>query len=348
VALILTDTSGSWTAAAAPLASSASGNESVLESVNCLAATTCVAVGFFSSATADLGLLETFSGSWTAAQAPLPSNMNSFEQIEYLDQVSCYSATTCVAIGIYLNTSFNLNTVVLSLTGGSWSAASAPVPSGAASSGQETYPGGVACVSSTSCLVFDSYLDSSGNRQGSILTDTSGSWSASKLTLHSGAASSGQQVYAGALSCVSSASCVAVGAYFDSSGNEQGLLVTDTAGTWASAEATLPADAGSDPYAQLDGVSCSLAGCAAGAPTSTPLGTTKGCSSPRSAGPGRRARPRPHPGPPPIRARTRGRSRASPRAAARRLATTSTASTARTRWSKASPRAARWPPGRPR
>ena len=53
------------------------------------------------------------------------------------------------------------------------------------------------------------------------------------------------------VSCASAGNCAAVGNYFDSSGNYEGLLLTQTAGTWTAAEAPLPANAGSTPRSGL-------------------------------------------------------------------------------------------------
>src|SRR5256884_3269316 len=61
-------------------------------------------------------------------------------------------------------------------------------------------------------------------------------------------------------SCASAGNCGAVGGYNDGAGNVHGLLLTETAGTWAAGlEASLPANAGSNPDISLS-VSCASAG----------------------------------------------------------------------------------------
>src|SRR5260221_5286127 len=63
------------------------------------------------------------------------------------------------------------------------------------------------------------------------------------------------------VSCASAGNCTAVGLYFDSSGNQLGVLLTETAGTWATGtEAALPASAASNPVVFLASVSCASAG----------------------------------------------------------------------------------------
>src|SRR5437870_3441819 len=61
------------------------------------------------------------------------------------------------------------------------------------------------------------------------------------------------------VSCGSAGNCSAVGYYTDKSGNAQGLLLTETAGTWAPGlGATLPA--GGSSLTDLIPVSCASAG----------------------------------------------------------------------------------------
>ena len=65
------------------------------------------------------------------------------------------------------------------------------------------------------------------------------------------------------MSCASAGDCTAVGTYPDSSGHEQGLLLTETSGTWAAGvEAPLPANntRSSDSYFGVSSVSCASAG----------------------------------------------------------------------------------------
>src|SRR6202012_1255057 len=62
------------------------------------------------------------------------------------------------------------------------------------------------------------------------------------------------------VSCASAGNCTAVGSYFDPNGS-QGLLITETAGVWQmGVEASPPANADTNPDAQLSSVSCASAG----------------------------------------------------------------------------------------
>src|SRR5438270_12222808 len=55
-------------------------------------------------------------------------------------------------------------------------------------------------------------------------------------------------VFLNSVSCPLAGDCSAVGGYTDSAGHRQGLLLTETGGTWTrGVEATLPVNAGSNP-----------------------------------------------------------------------------------------------------
>src|SRR5437660_10955320 len=71
-------------------------------------------------------------------------------------------------------------------------------------------------------------------------------------------AGSDPHVFLYSASCASAGNCGAVGGYNDGAGNVHGLLLTETAGTWAAGvEASLPANAGSNPEFYLAVVSVS-------------------------------------------------------------------------------------------
>jgi hypothetical protein len=67
------------------------------------------------------------------------------------------------------------------------------------------------------------------------------------------------------VACAAPGNCTAVGYYFDTSGNEQGLPLSETTGTCgAGITAPLPANAGADRLAEVHMVSCpSTESCAA-------------------------------------------------------------------------------------
>jgi hypothetical protein len=126
----------------------------------------------------------------------------------------------------------------------------------------------VSCASAGNCTAVGTYNDSSRGVRGLLLTETGGTWAPGvepPLPANAGAGQgSGVHPVSGvsAVSCPSAGDCTAVGDYTDSSGNQQGLLLTETGGTWATGvEASLPPNAYTSPtYADLTSVSCSSPG----------------------------------------------------------------------------------------
>ncbi len=275
--LLLTETSGRWaTAVKAPLPANADTNPEVsLDSVSCASARNCTAVGYYFSSGQDQedGLLLTeTSGRWaTGVEAPLPANANKHADVS-LGSVSCASAGNCTAVGSYDVSSGYSQGLLLTETSGTWAAGvEAPLPATADTIAGNGEVDSVSCASAGNCTAVGSYPDSSGYSQGLLLTETSGTWAAGveaslpanagkhpNVALGGGCAGTPN---CGSVSCASAGNCTAVGGYEDSSGHQQGLLLTETSGKWATGvEASRPANAGRNPEVGLRSVSCASVG----------------------------------------------------------------------------------------
>ena len=274
--LLLTQTAGTWAAAEAALPANAGLDPgAVLDSVSCTSAGNCTAVGsYFNSSGNGQGLLLTqTAGTWaTGVVAALPANAGSDPgEGAVLGSVSCASAGNCTATGTYSDSSGNRQGLLLTQTAGTWATGvEAALPAnGVSSPGPGTVVSSVSCASAGNCTAAGLYPDSysasgtTSSSQGLLLTQTSGTWATGVEAALPANAVSGPDPYLGlrSLSCASAGNCTVVGTYSDSSGSTRGLLLTQTAGTWATgAEAALPTNAGSDPGAGLDAVSCASAG----------------------------------------------------------------------------------------
>jgi hypothetical protein len=164
----------------------------------------------------------------TPAEAPLPANAASNPEAG-LGSVSCASAGNCTAVGEYFDSGGNTQGLLLTQTSGTWAAGTeAPVPGNAASNPVVDLSAGVSCASAGNCTAVGIYVDSSGNTQALLLTQTSGTWAVAEAPLP---ANAGPNPDAGlsSVSCASAGNCTAVGSYVDSSGNPQGLLLTQAA-----------------------------------------------------------------------------------------------------------------------
>ena len=254
VPLLLTGSGQAWTAAQAPVPS---GVTMTLGAVSCSSASQCVAIGsggLADAAKAGAVVLTMSGNSWTAAQVSLPAAMDSTQGLT-MTGISCPSAAFCVATGYYTDSTNQDHGLLLTWSGGSWTAAEAPLPSGADSTADVDL-NGVSCPSASYCVATGIYLPNGFKDQDLLLTWSGGSWTPAYAPLPSNAASSGEL---SGVSCVSDSHCVAVGEYQDASGYIDGLLLTLSGGSWTPAEAPVPAGTSTGAGSVLSAVSCPLA-----------------------------------------------------------------------------------------
>ena len=267
--VVVTETDGSWSAAKADLSAlSPAGDPNVrLNSVSCASAGNCSAVGYYAdSSSRTQGLLLTEAGGrWSAARADL-SALNPVTDpyfIVDLSAVSCASAGNCSAVGNYVEGSDQNQGLLLTQTGGRWSAAKADLSTLSPAPGVVLNLSSVSCASAGNCSAVGNYQDTSSHQHGLLLTQTSGSWSAATADLSALSPAVDPRVVLSAVSCASAGNCSAVGTYFDSSGLERGLLLTQTDGRWSAATADLSAlSPSTDPhyFLNLSSVSCASVG----------------------------------------------------------------------------------------
>ncbi len=112
-----------------------------LNSVTCLSASSCVAVG----STSQGGLGQTLVMSWDGSTWSVVSSPNASGTNDELRSVSCASASDCVAVGYTRTTP--VSTLVMAWNGTAWSIVSSP------NVGTEgDYLNSAACVSATECV----------------------------------------------------------------------------------------------------------------------------------------------------------------------------------------------------
>ncbi|MGO9180446.1 MAG: Ig-like domain repeat protein [Candidatus Limnocylindrales bacterium] len=269
--LIETLSGGNWTATTAPLSGLSptprTNPEVYLEALSCPAIGSCVAVGNYTDSSGNgQGLIETLSGgNWTATTAPL-SGLDPAAGANpqaALVAISCPGTGSCVAVGMYSASSVNHQGLIETLSGGNWTATTAPtsglVPT--AGTDPEVYLNALSCPATGACVAVGIYNDSSNYGQGLIETLSGGNWTATTAPLSglSPAAATNPQVNLEALSCPGIGSCVAADNYTDSSGNVQGLIGTQHGETWTATTALtsgLSPAAGANPQVSLVALSC--------------------------------------------------------------------------------------------
>jgi hypothetical protein len=218
---------------------------SALVSVSCTSSSACVAVGVYvDSSGAQYLLAELWNGStWSLQSVPEPpgSSQTPFFTAPFFNAVSCSSASSCMAVGGYTDSSGTPVTLAEHWDGATWTMQSTPNPSGA----QFSTLNAIECTSSSDCVAVGA------SDQGALAERWDGTnWSTESTP------SPGQPTILFSVSCVSSSACVAVGEYLDSSGTFVTLAEAWDGTSWT--VQSTPNPTGSQ-FAQLNSVSCSSA-----------------------------------------------------------------------------------------
>jgi len=227
-----------------------------LKGVACLAQDSCVAVGSESGGPAAATLS---GGTWTATDPPLPQGAtNVATGTGQLGAIACPAQGVCVATGSVAFKNGQIRTFIETLSGGTWTAAWAPLPGGAAPLSTADLSS-VACSAAGSCVAVGYYTERGGGDGALIETLSGGAWTAAAAPLP---ADAGQLAGLAGISCPAPGNCVAAGHYLKRGGQIAYLAETLSGGTWTAAALPLPADArGSQAiYTGLSSVACQAVG----------------------------------------------------------------------------------------
>ena len=188
------------------------------------------------------------ASSWMFQPVPPPAGTD----YSYLSGISCSSPDSCVAAGTADTASGVPIPMVESWHGSTWALQDIPVPAGSAG----VYPGAASCTSADSCTVVGGYDNAAADDNTEPLAEYwNGSTWAIQATPEPKITGTGYAVL-GAVSCVSAASCMAVGSYQSNQGPNEGdqLLAEHWNGsTWTIEKARGPAG---EPDSVFYGVSC--------------------------------------------------------------------------------------------
>ncbi len=220
---------------------------SALDAVACVSAADCTAVGYYyaNGAQNPTAFAEGWNGkTWTIQATPNPSGADNSS----LTGVSCSSATTCMAVGDYVNGSGNFVSLAETWDGAVWTVQSTPNPTGATVS----FLTGVSCGAPSNCVAVGAYAKSSGKRVGLAEVWDGTAWTIKTVPSPSGARGSSL----GGVSCPSVTVCTAVGSYTKSSGKSATLAERWNGTSWVQQSIPNPTGPGSNG---LVGVSCQSA-----------------------------------------------------------------------------------------
>ena len=197
---------------------------------------------------------------WTPVQAPLPSGPdapNANPMVNYTGE-SCTSAVFCAAVGWYNDAggTGHERGLLDVLSGGTWTATEASLPSDASPSTPQAEVSSVSCPTTSWCVAVGEYKDSSSNVHTMIETFAGGHWTDMEAPLPPDASTgSGQGAWLKSVSCPAPGDCVAVGSYKNPAGSF-GLIDTMSSGHWSTQQAPQPADAATNQEVVAGPVSC--------------------------------------------------------------------------------------------
>jgi hypothetical protein len=237
------------------------GQNTLLASIACPSAKSCVAVGYYTWGTNTLdGLITMGHGTtWSKGRTPaLPIGVAAMAGAA-LSGVSCPKAGDCVAVGGYgLSTGDAGQAMAETMSRGRWQRAVTIRPPANAFARPAAYLSSVSCTAVGQCLAVGHYTEKSGAVVAMAALESKGKWGrAAEVGLPRGAAASPEAEMV-SVSCVRSV-CEAAGNYIARSGQSASFVTEETRGRWhATVQITsLPTGARkSAPMGQLFGISC--------------------------------------------------------------------------------------------
>jgi hypothetical protein len=245
--------------------------EGQITGVSCPAKNACTAVGFNLGFNGSGYIKEAFTvsqshGAWGHLHfVTLPPGSASATEAT-LSGVSCTSPGNCEAVGYFAVTGENLDPMAVREVHGSWRTASQiAVPANAATApGVYAVLDAVSCPRPGSCVGVGSYLNTTDRLEGLTAVESGGHWRrAAEATLLATAA---PNIVSGLLSvsCLSRASCLAVGGYATSNASVTASIAdVFSHGHWGHVHLikVKPAKAAAPPVTWLFGVSCEKKSC---------------------------------------------------------------------------------------
>jgi len=215
--------------------------------VSCAPASVCVATGSYTHGadSIDMPLVEARNGtSWSIQASANPVGA----AISDLLGVSCTSASSCTAAGIYENSVGTTLTLAEGWNGERWNIETTPNPVGAGS-GEFT---AVSCVSASVCVAVGWYIKGAGTTDLTLAEAWNGTtWNIETTPNQAGASESNLF----GVSCTSASACVAVGDYVNGVGADRTLAEAWNGKSWNIQTTSNPGAA----VSRFFGVSCTSA-----------------------------------------------------------------------------------------
>jgi hypothetical protein len=249
----------------------ASANGVWIDDTSCGSAGSCVATGSYDDPAGNVHpfLVQITSGiPGSGSEVSLPADAAASSDVADLASVSCWSASSCFAVGTYENASDNFESLVAPISNGAPGAGvGIQLPSNARPA-TESSLSEVDCWAAGSCVAIGSYTDQDGNTQALVEPISGGTAGAGIEVPAPAGAEPSPNLIAGLneVDCWAAGACVATGSYSDANGDDQAFVVPISNGVPGAAVAvTPPSDAatpasGTTPDVSLGPLSCWGAG----------------------------------------------------------------------------------------
>jgi hypothetical protein len=234
--------------------------------IACRSAGNCVAVGDYeySRAKGLQAFIATESGGrWHRAFTPrLPANAASPESAQ-LEAVACTRDGSCAAIGGYLDSSGNAQTMVLAKPpAGAWRQATEIASPPNAAANPAAFMTGIACSGPGTCVAVGNYSVSPTQFEAMGAVELRGVWhQATEIAAPRGAIA-GTFTAITSISCLAAGPCMGAGQYAVSATQSRAMVVTESKGRFGRAMAitAVPPGASARPSSYLLGISCRPSG----------------------------------------------------------------------------------------
>jgi len=246
-----------------------------LNSVDCLSATWCTAVGHYQSISGSESLIILKNSVWGAPRpGPLPVDAAA-QSNAVLNSVDCVSIDNCVTVGQYDSTTGPAGFIDTEKAGVWDSPRRTPLPANAIAANGSTLES-VSCITLTTCVAVGQYANAAGNAP-LIAWESAGKWNRAMASPMPASAKVKFTNQLSGVSCTSWGNCVAVGQFTNVSPAQKALIVTENNGVWGVPFAPhLPIDTARDPWSWLFGIDCVAKGycTAVGVYASPPVGSS--------------------------------------------------------------------------
>jgi hypothetical protein len=245
-----------------PANADTSSQDAYLNGVSCGSSNTCEAYGYYydSSAVQQPMVVQITDGvPATAVEVTPPTDAVAGDVS--LDDISCVSSSSCELVGYYQTTPSNNDVaLVVPISDGVPGTAAVPSLPADSYSTPDSELSSVACQASGSCAAVGYYYNTANDETALEVPIINGVVGAGVETLPNDA-NTNPQASLSYVACPTSGACEAIGYYYNSSGDEENMVVPITAGAPGTATAAVPPanHASADSYVYLDGLSCSSA-----------------------------------------------------------------------------------------